>query len=293
MSKYLEPKLGTEKHFLIVGSGIIAETLATTLLADCNKVTMVTNQLQTKSQTFGDSNLKILTREAFLDNSTRIDSIEVAIIAARPERWKAADHLLQVVTRLTHLSLGHVILLSSSAVYGDSTNPFSETSTPEPLTDYGKSRLYIEEILSTSYPAEKLAILRLSNIYGSQNLRSLIEEITKCIKGDLAVELRLDPHALRDYLHIQDLISGLSFCVSQKTVGCFNLSTGKGVSVEELASLISERFAYSLSTKRISSSSIFPTAVILDNTKFRVTSGWSPADPFPAILDYIELSLGR
>ena len=69
---------------------------------------------------------------------------------------------LSLVKKLENLE-SKVILISSSAVYGDYKKCFSETDTCLPSTTYGHSKLVIENILKAV--SKWLSILRLGNLW--------------------------------------------------------------------------------------------------------------------------------
>ena len=277
---------------LIIGGGVIVQTLVKELLAFGKNVIIVTNRFQEECKAINHVNLKILSRQNFLRKFSTY-SVDLAVIAARPDRWNDDSNLTQIFTRLYELNPGQVVLLSSSAIYGNSNKPFLETSQPAPLSDYGKSKLLLEFSLFKLFKYEQLAILRISNVYGNENLSSVIEDLVKNIKINSNEELNLNTQAQRDYVYIDDLISGVLRVIDDRLTGYFNISTGVGVNINELVPIINEKFGCNLGLKESQSYPEIARCVILDNTKFKCESGWSPREPIQGILDYIKTCLER
>jgi len=71
------------------------------------------------------------------------------------------------------LGVGHVLLASSSAVYGNATDvPFVETAPLNPINDYGRSKLEMEQVCQSRARAvgRSLCCLRIGNVAGADSL---------------------------------------------------------------------------------------------------------------------------
>lgn len=143
--------------------------------------------------------------------------ISVTNFLSSPERFirKNVDLTFNVVKFLSRLKFQpRLIYLSSDRVYGDARGPLSEGTRTNPVDPYGLSKFFCEEILriwSLLYSLEVL-VVRASNLYGpfqrsSQFVPSLFHRFWKKKNvlevGNLAVK--------RDYLYIDDLVTGLIY----------------------------------------------------------------------------------
>lgn len=151
-----------------------------------------------------------------------------------------------------------VVFSSSATVYGDPESvPIQETSRLNVTNPYGRSKLYVEEILrdlAKSDPEWEVMLLRYFNPVGAHS-SGLIGEDPAGIPNNLmpfvsqvAVGKRqmlqvfgddyptADGTGVRDYIHVEDLARGhLSALTSlQKGVVTVNLGTGRGYSVLEM-----------------------------------------------------------
>lgn len=114
---------------------------------------------------------------------------------------------------LFHAIQPHVIFTSSAAVLG---------STP-----YGNSKKLSEHMLGHSF--KDLTILRLSNVYGDGDGHGVIDSF---INGNRVIYG--DGKQIRDYIHVTDVCWAIDKAVVKKKLGTFNISTGKGKSVEQV-----------------------------------------------------------
>ncbi|OHA20066.1 MAG: hypothetical protein A2836_02515 [Candidatus Taylorbacteria bacterium RIFCSPHIGHO2_01_FULL_45_63] len=135
------------------------------------------------------------------------------------------------------------IFASAAAVYGVSNEGIREINTPKPNSTYGLSK-YLAEQLSEFY-AKSLGVpsvvLRLFNVYGpGQKPEFLIPTLVHNVAKGETVNLR-SPKSVRDYIFIDDVLSLVELCVSrdlENPFNVFNVASGKGYSVKEVADLI-------------------------------------------------------
>jgi UDP-glucose 4-epimerase len=155
---------------------------------------------------------------------------------------------------VTH-KVRNFIFSSTAAVYGDPPGaPTYETTEPRPISPYGTSKLMTEHMLRDSHVAYGLnyIALRYFNVAGADPLgRSgqSTPRATHLIKVACQTALGQRPQmevfgtdydtpdgtALRDYIHVSDLIAAhkdaLTHLRNGKESGVFNCGYGKGYSV--------------------------------------------------------------
>ena len=165
--------------------------------------------------------------------------------------------LLQI---MVEFNVKKIVFSSSACVYGaDASVPYIETSLIRPVNPYGKSKLFVEEILrdvALSDPEWRVALLRYFNPIGAHpsgligedpklspnNLVPYMCQVAYGLKPELLVFGNdydtLDGTAIRDYIHVVDLalghIKAMRWLESNDGVLVANLGTGKGASVMEL-----------------------------------------------------------
>lgn len=154
-----------------------------------------------------------------------------------------------------------LVFSSSATVYGDlNSSPVDESGAVGPTNPYGRTKLFIEEMLKDLARADarwKICNLRYFNPVGAHSSGKIGEDpngvpnnlfpfIAQVAVGRIA-KLKVygndyptrDGAGVRDYIHVCDLAAGhvaaIDYLAREKAPGaaCFNLGTGKGVSVFE------------------------------------------------------------
>ncbi len=133
-----------------------------------------------------------------------------------------------------------LIFCSSAAVYEPSSNLLTEKSIVKPQTDYGLSKLKIENLLQHySESSFVLIIFRLFNLYGPhQSSDFLIPQIIESIKLDKQLTIK-NPNAIRDFIFLDDCLSILEKSnekISENVI--LNLGSGVGIDVKTAISII-------------------------------------------------------
>ena len=136
-------------------------------------------------------------------------------------------------SKSNHIS--KIIVTSSAAVYKNSNNSVDEVSTIEPLSPYGQSKLDMEKI--TIQSKINYSILRLFNVYGTGQTTGVIANFKKNILENKPLTIFGDGHAIRDFIHIDDVIDGIILSM-KSTSGIYNIASGTGTSINNLAKLL-------------------------------------------------------
>mmetsp|Transcript_1106 Transcript_1106/g.2172 ORF Transcript_1106/g.2172 Transcript_1106/m.2172 type:complete len:430 (-) Transcript_1106:45-1334(-) len=174
-----------------------------------------------------------------------------------------------LLQKLQSHSVKHFVFSSSATVYGEPEMlPLTENARLTATNPYGRTKLFIEEILRDCYASEptfwNILILRYFNPIGAHpsgrmgedpqgtpnNLMPFIAQVCVGRREKLSVfgddYPTPDGTGVRDYIHVVDLAKGhvaaLDKLYSDESLGCeaVNLGTGKGVSVLELVEGMSQ-----------------------------------------------------
>ena len=157
-------------------------------------------------------------------------------------------------------SVNNIVFSSSATVYGDpETVPVKEDAKTECFNPYGRTKLFIEEMLKDAAIANKelsVVILRYFNPIGAHpsgligedpqgiplNLMPYIAQVTVGKREKLSVYgndyATPDGTGVRDYLHVVDLAKGhmraIEYAAENKGTVAVNLGSGRGSSVLEI-----------------------------------------------------------
>jgi len=163
-----------------------------------------------------------------------------------------------------------VLFASSGAVYGEAKHlPIDEEHPLEPHWPYGVSKLSAERYCIQYFKLFGLNVtaFRYSIVYGPREWfgRVLTMFMKRIFLEDKAPVVFGDGTQLRDYVYVKDVTNSHIMAIkNEKTAGqVFNISSGEGISIKELAEKLIE-----LSGKRLE--------IIFDNPKEGEASRFQP-----------------
>lgn len=167
---------------------------------------------------------------------------------------------LGLIKAMQENDIKKIVFSSSATVYGEPQYlPYDEDHPTKPINPYGRSKLFIEEMLrdvASSDPEWSVAVLRYFNPVGAHESgligespkgtpNNLMPFIVKVASGELKslkvfgndYETR-DGTGERDYIHVMDLAEGhlaaLNLLKENKSCHVINLGSGKSTTVLEL-----------------------------------------------------------
>ncbi len=167
---------------------------------------------------------------------------------------------IRLLQAMSDANVRTLVFSSSATVYGDPARvPLDESSQLHATNPYGRTKLFIEEMLrdlSASDPQWRISLLRYFNPVGAHpsglmgedpqgtpnNLLPYIAQVACGRRTSLSVfgndYPTSDGTGIRDYIHVQDLARGhlaaLRFLQRREGIHVHNLGTGRGYSVLEV-----------------------------------------------------------
>jgi UDP-glucose 4-epimerase len=211
------------------------------------------------------------------ENAVLVHLAERRDVKAAEERGD--DYIGETVT-LTRLLLekpwNHAIYASSGEVYGDGIN--TERRTDEPVVPRGMYAI-------TKFACEKEilnaggTVLRLGNVYGKgMSPYNVLSDILKQIPGEGPLWVN-DTTPMRDFVWIGDVVAGFIAAVNLKKDGVFNIASGRGTSIGELARQMLEVAGEGDRPVKARFSAGRGSCIVLDIAESRKQLGWVPAVP--------------
>ena len=136
-----------------------------------------------------------------------------------------------------------IIVSSSAAVYGEtklSTIKLTENSKTNPISPYGESKLEMERIIEEFCLENGInyVILRIFNIFGvgqSDEYAGVISKFLEKIRNNKHLEIFGDGLQSRDFVSVDDVTMAIKNSISYNKNKIFNIATGKGITIKELA----------------------------------------------------------
>ncbi len=185
------------------------------------------------------------------------------------------------------------IVASTAEVYGLPAGhaPLREDTELRPRSWYGASKVATEIFCRTleHHDEMHIAILRFTVLYGSGDTiqRAIPNFVRSAVLGE---SIRIfGGEELRDYLHVDDAARAVILAWERRLSGTYNVGSGAGVTVRDAADAVLRLAGGSSALEQHPRQK--PAAdIVLDVTRFRQATGFSPARVFP---DGLEEQIAR
>jgi len=175
-----------------------------------------------------------------------------------------------------------IYLSSGGAVYGNPMQmPIAEDATLAPISSYGVIKSVIERYLHYfgRYGIRSL-IVRPSNLYGirqgNTGVLGLVNTLLEKTLRDEEVLIFGDGSAVKDYVHVSDLLDFLSKAIAMDATGVFNVGSGQGVSVNEVMALVNAVTGRQTHIRYEDARPYDVARIVLDISKAHGVLGWQP-----------------
>ncbi len=207
---------------------------------------------------------------------------------------------LNLLDVMREAGVRHIVFSSSCATYGQPREfPISEDHVQQPVNPYGESKLMVERLLHWYGDIFGLSwvALRYFNAAGADPEGQLGEDhdpethlVPIAISAALGTVPQLqiygtdyetfDGTAIRDYVHVSDLaeahLAALRYLGSGGTSTPFNLGTGEGHSVREVAAMVEKVTGRRVPRAEMARRPGDPPCLIADPSKANSALGWRP-----------------
>lgn len=193
---------------------------------------------------------------------------------------------LQMLDAMVRLRIQRIVFISSGGtVYGTPRYlPIDEAHPTDPLVSYGITKLTIEKYLHLYQHLHGLrpVILRVANPYGErQRIETAQGAVGVFVDRALAgvpIEIWGDGSVTRDYIHVQDVANAFARAlVYEGSQTCFNVSSGVGVSLNELVAQLSGVLERQIAVDYRAARPFDVKLNVLSNERARRELGWAPS----------------
>lgn len=182
---------------------------------------------------------------------------------------------LDVLGRLLLKGYRRVLYASSAALYGDaSAAPHRPDDAVSAGDIYARVKLQSERLVAG---APGGAAIRLTNVYGpGMSAANVMSRVLTQIPGSGPLEVR-DLAPVRDFLWIEDAAAGFAaMALAPGACGIFNLGTGVGTSVGQVAGLALEAAGERHRELRQTAPPAPASTLIVDASRTTDACGWTP-----------------
>lgn len=199
------------------------------------------------------------------------------------------SNVLGTVRLLTHAvkaGLKKIVFLSSGGtVYGvPSEVPITESHPTNPICSYGITKLAIEKYLGLFRELHGLdgTVLRLANPFGERQRTHASQGavavfLGKALRGE-AIEIWGDGSVVRDYIHIDDVVSAMLMAMEQfGGEPVFNIGSGHGLSLNDVLDSIEVVIGKKTHRRYLPGRPFDVPVSLLCIQKAREKLGWEPS----------------
>ncbi|HEY9075432.1 MAG TPA: NAD-dependent epimerase/dehydratase family protein [Anaerolineaceae bacterium] len=177
-------------------------------------------------------------------------SVPESILYPREYNSVNVGGTVTLMEAMRDVGIHRVVFISSGAVYGNQQEqPVAESAIPDPQSPYAVSKLAAEYYVRTIGLLWKIetVVLRVFNVYGpGQHMppvhAPVIPNFLRQATLNGTIVINGDGNQTRDYLYIDDVVSGMAAAATAPGINreIINLGSGKEVSVRELARMACE-----------------------------------------------------
>lgn len=147
------------------------------------------------------------------------------------------DLAFEVAQKANNDGVKQFIFLSSMSVYGIETGVISKDNVPEPKSNYGKSKLQAEELItSLESDSFKIAVLRPPMIYGKGCKGNYIRLERFALKSPIFLDLENK----RSMIYIDNLCEFVRFMIDDSCNGLFFPQNSEYMCTSDMVKLIAE-----------------------------------------------------
>jgi UDP-glucose 4-epimerase len=179
-------------------------------------------------------------------------SVGVAIANPREDFFRTVATTAELLEWLRlDAPQARLVAVSSAAVYGSGHDGLiDENATLTPYSPYGHHKRIMEE-LCRSYAASyglRVSIARLFSVFGVELKKQLLWDLcTRLAAGTRPLLLGGSGNELRDWTDVRDVVRAIDLLASQACAeaAIFNVGTGTGSSVREIATRIASHWPMS------------------------------------------------
>jgi len=194
------------------------------------------------------------------------------------------DGLPGVVSACEAFGVHRLVFVSSAAVYGrQEVVPIPETASLRPRSVYAREKCLLERWLRTRSYRTRLrpCIVRLANPYGpgqrSDTGQGIVAIALQALQGGTVLHLRGLGSAIRDFIHVDDVVEGLWRIVTMSNPPpVLNLGSGEGLQIQAILRRLERLTGQRLRIRSLPEDDSEISLSVLDIGLARSAFGFSP-----------------
>jgi UDP-glucose 4-epimerase len=192
----------------------------------------------------GRKEIDLLSVNAGQDLSRLLHNDDALVIVSARAPCKTPGMMLENIRMMAAVSdaleqktAGHLVYISSDAVYADGPLPLSESSPAAPTSLHGAMHLAREQMLIAAARATPLAILRPTLVYGADDPHNGYgpNKFRRLANRGEPIVLFGEGEERRDHVDVDDIAEIVRLVLAHRSSGVLNIATGTVASFRHLA----------------------------------------------------------
>jgi len=190
---------------------------------------------------------------------------------------------LNLLTACRDYGVSKVVFASSSSVYGGTSRPADEETTPcRPLSPYAASKVAGEALCSSFAASDGLNVvaLRFFTVYGPRQRPDMaISRFTQMIADGEEVPVYGDGASQRDYTYVSDVIDGVVAAIDTPLRGyrVLNLGRGEPVVLRDLLKNLEDEIGREARLRHLPEQPGDPPSTCANISRARAVLGYEPS----------------
>lgn len=184
------------------------------------------------------------------------------------------EQALRTLISLQKKGFSRIVYVSSAVLYGDQSKNLRRVGDPVIALDtYTRIKLASEKLVLERGGA----VARSTNLYGpGMSEGNVLSDILKQIGAEGPVRVR-DGSPVRDFLWIDDAVKALSAMATRESSGVFNVGSGVGCSILDLANLVVRAAGEEGRSIESTNTDYRISHLVVDVAETEMALGWHPS----------------
>jgi nucleoside-diphosphate-sugar epimerase len=197
-----------------------------------------------------------------------------------PQNLDSLRSSLALLEELAKAGCKHIVGVGTCFEYAMKSEPLQEDSLTKPATLYASAKLAFQLVAAqrTKQLGMGLAWARLFYLYGPyEDERRVVPAAIKALSAGHEFKAS-SAEMVRDFMHVEDVASGLVALSAHRAVGTFNVCSGQPVTIAGLMQTLGELLGRSelIRLGALPNREWDPMYVSGDNQRLRTEAHWSP-----------------
>jgi len=165
-----------------------------------------------------------------------------------------------------------IVQISTIAIYGTAVYA-NENSQINPENPYATCKAFAEYQIKNAIVGNRHCILRISNLYGENQLKGLLAYLRKSFLADKKLEFNNNGRLIRYFLHVDDCAEAIKKTLDKNLTDTYNLSSNEKYGIGELIEMI-EKLTLTKYSTSFGSINLGENIDSLDSSAFTIATGF-------------------